>query len=354
VRNVWPYGSGSKGLPDFFLNTSKEDSLYLNYYWHANDSVYYKNGSGDIGPAGLFYYRIKSQTALRNELEVRLKYMNGNELIPVVKRTITLGKWEYNDDEKAKTNELKKLDNDAIATITSFLVADEVEFLPKMDRGSGTAKFVYKDNLLKILDTYPVIISIKYEVSLSKEVGTTPGEEGGSVYSDRTMMRGLIIEAEDSITTDPNVIGTGGIIYVPSQKDFVFTAYSDEEIEVTTDRGTDDQGGVDVKNNNDGSYTITIRRVRSTIKISIKKFVITESGAGGDNGETANTTITGDAVWAAGGTLYVQTANAGTLAIYNITGQLYKVENISGSYTLSMPKGVYIVQLNGKAYKVVL
>jgi hypothetical protein len=357
TQKTWNYGSVTKGNADFFINENKGDTTkYLNYYYDT------KQTTGNH-LAGLFYYQTKSQTTAYNELQVQLKYENGNELTPVIKRTITLGEWVLQGDPDPKKNDPVRNElNVTNITIIDFLEPTDFWYLTDMDRGTttgvttGVATYVYKEDMLAMLAKYPIIKSIKYEISLHDEVGTPDeGEYQPPVYVDKTALRGLTINANDGITTNLSAAKTDNddnmIVYVPSQKDFVFTAYCDEEIEVTTDRGIENDA---IKEGGNGVYTITIRKVQFNFNIYLKKAVTPESGAGGDNDETANATITGDAVWAAGGTLYIQAANAGSLAIYNITGQLYKAETISGSYTLSMPKGLYIVQLNGKAYKVVL
>jgi hypothetical protein len=267
---------------------------------------------------------------MHNQIVVMLKYENGNELMPVIKRTIT---------------------RSAGVRIENYLTADEKFFRPYMDRKSGFATFTYNDDLLELLSKYPNITGIRYEIDIENETLGSSGDY--PVYPD--IMRALSIKTDPGITTAPSAIGSGDVVYyVPSQKDLIFTAYCDEAIEVSTDRGTDDRGGVEVVKDKDSenAYTVTIRRVASDFTVSIKKTTQTESNSGG--GGTANTTLTGDAVWASGGTLHVTAAKAGVLSIYNITGQLYKVASVTGSYTLSMPKGVYIVQLNGKAYKVIL
>jgi hypothetical protein len=306
---------------------------------HLNDLQTKGISDADLGTwsgGDLTKYQRDRNYKAYNRITVQLRYNNGNDLMPVIKRTLTLKESDF--------------------VIVNYLVADESFFKPHMDRKSGIATYTYNDDVLEMLDKYPHITGIKYEITINDEVGTPGvGDYQPPVYSDVTVMHALSIETEDGITTNPSAqnSGTKGIVYVPSQKDFVFTAFSSEDIVVTTDRGNDDQGGVMVKGNGDGSYTVTIKRVLYNFTITIKQLLITESNSGGD-GTTANTTVTADAVWAAGGTLYANAANPGTISIYNITGQLYKIESISGSYTLSMPKGIYIVQLNGKAYKVVL
>jgi hypothetical protein len=298
-----------------------------NVWWKKNDildNIYSAKG----GYKGKAYHQI----------DVVLSYKNGHDLMPVIKRTVSI---------------------DGGVTVVSYLAADDAIFRPGMDeRSSGSATYTYIDDVMSLLDKYqPYIKEISYEVTINTEVSTPGvGSYQPPVYTDITVMRALTLEAEDGITTNPSALnsGTKGIIYVPSQKDFVFTAFSSEKIEVTTTRGND-EAGVRIKDNGNGSYEVTIRGVQYNFGIFIKKLLDTESNTGGGNeGETANTVLTADAVWSSGGVLYVNAAKAGSLSIYNITGQLYKVATVSGSYTLSMPKGVYIVQLNGKAYKVVL
>jgi hypothetical protein len=331
---AWRYGV--QGY-DFNIDETESSPGYLNYYYDQTPPL---SSPQQNVLAGLFYYQKKS-AEVYNIIRVQLDYKNGNDLMPVIKRTITLGEWEYNGDKEC--NELSSAQE--LSTFNNL--DDTPHFLPDMDNKSGIATFTYKDDVLALLAQYPAIKSIKYEIAIHDEVGSG-GNHQPPVNTDNTIMRCPTIKTEDGITTDRN----DGFC-TESQKDLVFTVYCNEEIEVTTTRGNDEQG-VRIENNGDGSYKVTIRQVKSNFTIFVKKLIIAESGTGGENGETLNTAIMKDAVWAAGGTLYVNTVNAGTLAIYNVTGQLYKSENISGNYTLSMPKGVYIVQLNGKAYKVVL
>ncbi|MDR2917139.1 MAG: T9SS type A sorting domain-containing protein [Tannerella sp.] len=333
----WVYGNPQgTGLYDYVLNEDRSDAGYRNYF--------VPDASGGVGSsAGLFYYDVKSQTTAYNRLQVQLGYMNGNELMPVVKRTITLGKFVY--DAKNNRNDLKSEN----ITITDWLVADSSWFRPYMDRKSGIATYIYHDQILPMLDKH-IIYSIKYEVSIHDEVGS-PGENGYQppVYTDVTVLRGVTLKTEDGIFTTPR--NDSGIIYTPSHEDFTFTAYSNTNISVTTDRGRDNEG-VKVVDNKDGSFGVTIRRVQSNMIVNIKS-VSTESGTG-EGGTTGNTAPSDDAVWATNGTLYVQTANPATISVYSVTGQLHKQVAVNGSYSQAMSKGIYIVQLNGKAYKVVL
>jgi hypothetical protein len=64
--------------------------------------------------------------------------------------------------------------------------------------------------------------------------------------------------------------------------------------------------------------------------------------------------IVGDGVrvWASGGKLYVETPQSGWLSVYNIAGVMQVRKPIVDSSVISLPKGIYIVHLNGKTYKV--
>ncbi len=314
---------------DYYLDTLQTSPTYNDY----------------IG-TGLFYYHAKNNATVYNRLKVQLGYVNGNELMPVIKRTITYGKWTYNANQDR--NNLTSIN----VTQIDYLIADSSWFKPYMDRKSGIATYIYHDQVKPMLDK-EVIYSIDYEISVHDEVAS-PGNNDYTppVMSDVTILRGVKLEAENGITTNPISEGDKTIVaYTPSHEDYTFKAFSNKPIVVTTDRGRDAEG-VKVLDNKDGSFDVTIRRVQTNIVVSIKS-ASTESGTGED-GTTGNPTISGDAVWAANGTLYVQTANPATVSVYGVTGQLNKQAPVNGSYSVSMPKGIYIIQLNGKAYKVVL
>ncbi|MDR2917136.1 MAG: T9SS type A sorting domain-containing protein [Tannerella sp.] len=337
ISNFWSYGNPlSASAYDYLINEAPGSAGYLNYY---------VPGIPTGTTAGLFYYNVKSGTSAYNRIQVQLGYVNGNELMPVIKRTITVGKFTYNASQGRNNLSSENIE------LYDFLVADSSWFRPDMDRKSGIATYIYNDQMLPLLDK-EIIYSIKYEVSIHDEVGS-PGENEYQppVNSDVTIMRGVTIIAENGILTVPRSESDTIIAYTPSHKDFTFKVYSSKDIEVTTNRGRDDEG-VKITDNGDGSFDVTIRRVQSNIKVTVKS-ASTESGTG-EGGTTGNTAPSDDAVWAANGTLYVQTANPATISVYSVTGQLHKQAFVNGSYSVAMSKGIYIVQLNGKTYKVVL
>ena len=348
---AWPYGSGEwKSIP-----MSYEDQ---DYFFNIPANRYFTNPGGisGTGSGNLFYYLEKSKTQVYNRLEVELKYTAGNELHPILKRYMFLGQWEtvYDIDNDLWRNEL--VPNGIV--LETIITADPVEswFRPDMDRGNGPAKYVYKDQILPLLDDY-IITAMFYELAVYDEYDNA----GSTVYPIAQPLpqdvRKILIESAEGITTTPNTLGNA--IYVPSLKDFVFTAYSESEItaetitlhqpygDFTEIRTAAGKKGVLVKDNKNGSYTITIQRVNDEMLIRINNEASVSSG------DTGNEAFAADAVWAASGTLFVQAATPATLSVFTVTGQLFFQTSVNGSYSMTLPKGLYIVQLNGKAYKVV-
>ena len=319
---LWNYGcpvkDGTIYRPDYYVNEDRTSPGFLNYYYNSKtwNSI-----------AGIFYYAVKSNTQAYNRFEVNMRNTGST---PVIKRTIKIGQWQtlyYNTD--SARNELTPLP----LTVTHYLKADSTF------RYSNYTNYLFKDQIIPLLTQY-VICSIHYEI-----------EFGSTYYAPVTTNHGITIEAEKGITTTPNSLG--GPIYVESNYDFIFRVYSDRDITVTTSRGRD-ADGVLIVNNHNGTYGVTIRRITSNFVIYVKYANTTQSGTG-ENNQTGNTSMASDAVWAAGGMIHVRTANpAGTLAVYTMTGLLYKQLSVNDNYSLPLPKGHYIILLNGKSYKIVL
>ena len=297
-----------------------------------------------------------------NDIIIELNYKNGNELIPVVKRTIVYGKWGWRDgNNNGQYNPDRADEYNTIYTTNvgydDYLQADSVTFRPDLDRNSGVARYVFSQDILELAKKYP-IYSISYEISVHDEIGNI----GHEAYEPPMMgepehTRGLTFEVGSGLTTSiPMKPNFDNILYVPSYKNYVFTVFSTEEIEVITNRkdGVYSNDGVKVEKDKEqaGAYKVTIQKVQSNfnVKVALKSDL---QSTGGENGQTGNAGPTGDAVWASAGTLYVNAATPGLINIYSVTGQLIRTEAISGSYTLSLPKGLYLVQLNGKTYKVI-
>jgi len=296
---------------------------------------------------------------LYNDIIIEMDFKEGLEIVPVIKRTIVLGEWYYanHDDDKdvhghkGKGNRIDPTD----VVVVDYLRHDSLTFRPIHDRGTDIAKFVYSQNVVELFNRFPVF-SISYEVSFHDEIGT-PGQEAHDppVMVLPENMRGLKFEFGAGITSDIPMNILGNTLYVTSGKKYDFTVFSSKEIDVTSNRSNDPYDGIVVEKHKElaNAYLVTVKGVNKDFTVK----VVQKSGSQSDLGDeetTGNDGAATDAVWGANGTLYVNAATPGTIAVYSVTGQLYKKEVISGSYSLSMPKGLYIVQLNGKAYKVVL
>ncbi|MDR2120685.1 MAG: T9SS type A sorting domain-containing protein [Tannerella sp.] len=149
----------------------------------------------------------------------------------------------------------------------------------------------------------------------------------------------------------------GVIMYPPagrhflvSQEDYTFTitptagANSGTPVITTNRTRIPDEEGVSVVPNADGSYTVTIYDIREEIRLNI------DIPAAGEY-------VAGDKVWSGGGgQLFVTSHKAGAAKVYNVIGEQVKTTVLAAGETtsVSLPKGVYVITLNGKTYKVVV
>jgi hypothetical protein len=72
---------------------------------------------------------------------------------------------------------------------------------------------------------------------------------------------------------------------------------------------------------------------------------------------TANekvTTVPSQSICVNGNVVVLQTEQPLKASVYSITGSLVKQQTVSGTAQVTLPKGIYIVQLGNKAYKVVI
>ena len=323
-------------------------------------SRYSYEGLAPTNPSSSNYYTgifgiEKKGADLHNDFIVELSYKDGNEIIPVVKRTLVVGEWYFDDannNNVTNSGEYNKIQATDVVR-TDYLRIDSATFRPHHDRKSGVARFVFSEDILELARQVP-IFSVSYEISIHDEIGTIGSEAyEPPVMSEPENMRGVKFDIGAGITTDIPINTIGNTLFVPSFKHLTFKVYSSKEIEVTTNRSSNPADGVVVeKIPGENAYNVTIKRIQSNFTVSVIQKEGTKSGTGEDD-STGNGAPTGDAIWAAGGTLYVNAAAPGQIKIYSITGQLYRTEYVSGSFTLPIPKGVYIIQLNGKAYKVI-
>jgi hypothetical protein len=229
-------------------------------------------------------------------------------------------------------------------------VYDKLDFID----GTDTAIYKFESEFYSLTEKYR-ISAIEYTVWTNYEFG--PNFSGGS-FATPILNRALQIYADDAINLGD--LYRAQTYRVSSSKQYKFPVIVEEgKKPVVTVHRTDgaEQYGhyvptATLTSVGDGLWVITLSAVNTDIWIEIG---LTETtGIGGDD-DTNNEALGGaDAVWSVGGALYVKAATPSTLAIYNVTGQLYKQVPVSGSYTLSLAKGIYIVKLNNKAYKVIL
>ena len=297
-----------------------------------------------------------------NRIVVQLAYVNGNELTPVLKRTIVIGRWAVN------SNNLLNFPSGSAGTtgieVVEYLRADTIHFRPVMDRATGYATYIFEDQMLPLINKYPVY-SISYELSINDEIDSP----GINYYQpptkvDPTQLRAFQVETEKGIVAcdkDGNKLWWDLLYYVETNKDLTLQVFSETPLEVKVAPKNPDllrqPGGVVVTDNKDGSYAVTIKRIQYNVDISFSatepKSTVIVYSEDGDPDHTGNEVVSADKVWSASGTLFVEAAKPGTLSVYSVTGQLYNQVAVSGNYTLALPKGLFIVQLNGKAYKVV-
>ena len=292
------------------------------------------------------------------DFDLVFNYKDGKDLVPIIKRTVVLGEWYCEIDKDGnKTNKIDKTDIELLHYFTpssTELIEDKYDF----DRKTGEARYVYDENLNALAEKYP-IFSISYEISLVDEFDKFDPSipYGPPTMIEPEIMRSLTFDIEGSgITTNIPINLKGNALLVPSFKDYLFTVTSPENITITTNRyGTYSTDGVQVKKQagSANKYDVIIKKVQSNFNVKIISDSEIQSSAGED-GTTGNIGPDGNAVWSSGGILNVKTATPGQLSIFTINGQLYKTVDISGNYSLPMPKGMYIVKFNGIVYKVAI
>jgi hypothetical protein len=272
---------------------------------------------------------------------VKLKFKEGNDNKVFLKRTIYLGMMAYNPETEQ---------NEWIASglaiqdlLDPVSVTDKTEFTDE----SGVASYTFQHNLLELYLKYP-IYSISYELWVNNEINTPYDKNYGEGHGYPLTNKNLNIEAAAGITVSYNAWD-----YFVSGKDFSFevTAEPGKALEFTTnsDAWNIANGGLKAVEKVEGSGVWTVTLTKITAKITIKIGYATEPESATGTGAYA-----ADKVWGAGGTLYVQSANEGLLNVYSITGQLVKSVIVNGDYSITLPKGIYIIKLNNKAYKAAL
>ena len=337
-----PYGANSSTNRDWIYNSS-----------NILTSV---NAGGN-----LLYWKEKGQAKVYNDIYIALDYTEGNELKPAVFRTITLGEWRTQSSRNVVVPVTTKK---IYSQLNPERDPNYVHFRPIMDRKTNTAEYFLRDDILSLLNNY-IIYSIEYEVVIHDEVDYNMGLDPLGTLPHNKMGVQLNPEVGDGIFTFPNHLSGSGpdrLYFVPVDN-WTFTAFS--KTPLTKENVTleplyesdayktipDVDKAVIVTDIGDGLYDITIRKILFNYKIGISS--ATSTSGEGDGDQTGNLALGKNFAYAALGTLYVQTDSPATLSIYSVTGQLVKQMQVTGNTSLPLPKGLYIVQLNGKAYKVI-
>jgi len=143
-----------------------------------------------------------------------------------------------------------------------------------------------------------------------------------------------------------------GIHYVNSGSDLTFrvmpTGANAGKVPVveTGRKSIPDKQGVRVVSNGDGTYTVTIYRVREAIDLRIS-FAAPNSNVEAD----------GSSIYTERETLYVTSPTANTAKVYNVSGVLVRTLTLSAGETVRtvLPAGFYVVALgNGNTHKVIV
>ena len=151
----------------------------------------------------------------------------------------------------------------------------------------------------------------------------------------------IVIGTYPNVTTVPGA----GIHYIESQKDFTMTltpveGYSLKYIQVKTDsKIRDEQGGIRITHNEDGTVTLVFPKVTEPLNIQL-------SGVS----PVSNISIDhGYAIRAEEGVLHIRTAKATDVQIYSLTGQLvHRARIAEGQTSIPLAQGVYIVSIEGQ------
>jgi hypothetical protein len=140
-----------------------------------------------------------------------------------------------------------------------------------------------------------------------------------------------------------------GIHYVQSMRDFVFTAEATiPGTELAVEVNREWPGYLKITPLGDWRYLVEVRSVQQDIEIralSVCYDLLSGVSGAGSSG-----------AWGANGTLYVSAATQGTALVYAVSGQLVKkLPHAAGeTVTAALPTGVYIVEAEGKTYRVKL
>jgi hypothetical protein len=125
-----------------------------------------------------------------------------------------------------------------------------------------------------------------------------------------------------------------------------------QELKVSTNRHiiADDEGGLTVTANPDGTYTVFIPQIKEAVEVTIST-VATTIGTGSE--------VVSDAarVWSSGGQLTIAAgADSGQASIYAVSGVLVKTVPYAAGETVqtTLPTGIYVAVAGNRVFKVVI
>jgi len=380
-KSAWP-GWSPSGIIDIWYD--KYDTREIMY---SGDTIYKKRTtSGDLYIRGRsIYYNIDtlatprtiSSSTSSSHIErlryiqyigVALQFKDGNDKMPFVKRTIHYSSGAtdlYFEDNLMIPSEPEYWYDydDRTGWLPYFLhnpyyYNDTWEVIGRNPRplftdGEGVAIYAFTSDISALMEKY-IIKDILYEISVGDVISyiNGSGQSGQSGYGSTTISRSVTFDYNDSGLSVYPLFYSGMQYWVPSHTDLEFAVKGDEEIVVTIDPAVGAYGPnkayVKKDAGSEGVWNVSIPQITQNMTVKIG-YASNTAGATGN----ALAPVT-DFAYASSGLLHVSASAPSTLSIYNITGQLVKQTKVTGNLTMGLKKGLYIVKLNGKAYKVLL
>ena len=172
--------------------------------------------------------------------------------------------------------------------------------------------------------------------------------EYSSDLAGHNILHPVMIPALENMITDPEP----GQHWVQAHTSFTVTFYPKERytlsaLKITTGSSLqDEQGGMIITHNEDGSVTVTFREISGPLNLQI-------SGISPLSNDWIESSY---ALWSSKGQLQVKTTKAGRLKIYTLAGAMVKQQELGeGETSIPLSQGAYIVTFNdGNKQKVVV
>jgi hypothetical protein len=215
--------------------------------------------------------------------------------------------------------------------------------------GSTGASYILSTDVAGV--TYYYVTVTNTIVNGSQTATTTSATAAVTVMEPVTP----VIRRKVTLTASPHFSSypAAGVYYIESHHNMVITLTPLATLPVgfvpyvTTGRRLlpDDEGGVRITHNGDGTYTVRIMRIQeeTTVTVTAGFPVATEY-------------IPAGRVWSYGNRLYIENVTGGKAYIYNVSGLLVEIVTPVAGETVvrTLPAGVYVIATKGKRYKVVV